>query len=198
MDKPAKNDYPLTELIARRWSPRAFDGQPVPTTALRSALEAARWSASCFNEQPWRYIVARRDDPENFERAVDCLSDGNKPWAPKAGALLISVARTTFSHNDKPNRHAWHDVGQASALFTIQALSEDLWVHQMAGFSADRARESFGIPEGFEPVAMMAVGRQGDASDLPEKIAERERAPRSRRTQDEFVFTGTWGRKAEW
>jgi nitroreductase len=192
MDRPAPTDHPVHELIARRRSPRAFAGQAVTSAQVRSLLEAARWAASCFNEQPWRYIVALRSQPEAFEKLLGCLVEGNRVWADKAQVLMLSVACTSFAHNGKPNPHAWHDVGQASATMAIQAAAMGLQIHQMAGFDHDRARAVFGIPEGFEPVAAIAVGHPGDPALLPAPLRERETAPRARRPVTDFVHGSAW------
>ena len=192
MKKTAETAFPVHDLIAERWSPRAFADRPVATELLGSLLEAARWAPSCFNAQPWRYLVARREDAEGFERLAACLVEGNA-WAREAPVLMLAVARTTFEHNGKPNRHAWHDVGLASQSLALQAQALGLATHQMAGFDADRARKLLGIPAGFEPVAMIAVGHPGEAGALPGPLAERERTPRGRRPLEELAFGPAWG-----
>lgn len=194
MLKPAENEYEIEELIAKRWSPRAFSTQAIEPEKVRSLLEAARWAASCFNEQPWSFIVAPKTDAEEFERLLDCLVESNRRWAQHAPLLMLSVARLNFERNNKPNRHAFHDVGQAVASLTLQATALGLVVHQMAGFEIEKARREYDLPEGFEPVAAIAVGYQGDASKLPEDLRERELAPRTRRAQESFVFKGKWGK----
>jgi nitroreductase len=198
MRKETPTDHPVHDLIAARWSPRAFAPETVPAESLRSILEAARWAASCFNEQPWSFIVARREDESEFEKMLDCLMEGNRGWAKNAGALILAVARSSFSRNDKPNRHAWHDVGQAAANLSLQATALGLVVHQMAGISPDKAREVYAIPEGYEVVTAIAVGKAGDPGSLPDPLREMENAPRQRRPQAEFVFGGSWGTNADW
>lgn len=198
MEKPATTEYSVHELIARRWSPRALAPKPVPAEALRSLLEAARWAPSAFNEQPWSFLVARREDADEFETMLGCLVEGNQAWARNAGALILTVARTTFSRNDKPNRHAHHDLGLAAANLTVQATALGLAVHQMAGILPDRAREVYGIPDGFDVVTGIAVGYPGATDDLPEKLRGAEQAPRQRKPQSEFVFRGAWDRPAGW
>lgn len=197
MEKPADSQYEIHELIKKRWSPRAFSGQAVEPEKLRSLLEAARWAASCFNDQPWNFILATRDDREEFARLLNCLVESNILWAQHAPVLMLSVARLNFEYNGKPNRHAFHDVGQAAANLTIQAAALGLFVHQMAGFDAAKAREQFSIPEGYEPVAAIAVGYLGDPDSLTAELRERELAPRTRRPQESFVFTGKWGKTFE-
>jgi nitroreductase len=192
-ERPAENQYPIHDLIKRRWSPRAFSAQAVEPSKLLSLLEAARWAASCFNEQPWSFIVATKENEKEYERLLGCLVESNARWAKHAPVLMLSVAKLNFERNAKPNRHAFHDVGQAAASLTLQATALGLAVHQMAGFDIAKARERFSIPEGYEPVAAIAVGYQGDAGSLPEDLREKELAPRTRRPLESFVFTGTWG-----
>lgn len=195
MDRTAPADHPVYDLVARRYSPRAFTEQDVTPAQVLSLLEAARWAASCFNEQPWRYIVAMRDQTEIYQKLLGCLVEANRVWAGKAPVLMLSVASTHFSHNGKPNPHAWHDLGQASANMALQAETLGLQIHQMAGFDRERARTVFAIPEGFEPVAAIAVGHPGDASLLPEPLRERETAPRQRRPVTDFIHGNTWGER---
>jgi len=196
--KPAATDHEVHELIRDRWSPRAFSSEPVSDADLHSMLEAARWAASCFNEQPWRFLVARRDDEAEFARLLSCLVASNRSWAKGASALLLTVASTKLAHNDQPNRHALHDVGLATAQLSLQATALGLVVHPMAGFSAERARELYAIPEDFECVAAIALGHPADLSELSEDVRMREMAERLRRPQAEFAFTGTWGAPLPW
>lgn len=193
MEKPAPTDHDVHDLIRRRWSARAFSEKLMGDAELRSLLEAARWAASCFNEQPWRFIVARRDDRAEFDRLLSCLGESNQRWAKGAAVLMLSVASEGFARNGKRNRHALHDVGLAAAQLTLQATALGLAVHQMAGFSSERARELFAIPEGFEPVAAIAIGYPGDPDGLPDDLRERELGGRSRKPQSELAFAGTWG-----
>jgi len=191
-NKSALTRYPVHELIRDRWSPRAFADRPVDRETLGSLLEAARWSASCNNEQPWSFIVARKEGGVRFEQILRCLVPGNQPWAQSAAVLLISLARTTFAANGKPNQHAFHDVGAATAQLTLQATSLGLIVHPMAGVDRDCIRAEFSLPEGIEVVAAIAIGWPGDPESLPERYREREKAPRERKSLDEMVLGG-WG-----
>jgi nitroreductase len=181
-------------VLARRWSPRAIDPQrPVPREAIRTLLEAARAAPSSFNEQPWRFLVFDGQDRDALELARSCLAAGNA-WARSAPALLLSVAAERWSKDGSWNRHAQHDVGLASENLAIQATALGLAVHFMAGFDVDRARQLFGIPEGFTPMAMIAVGYPGYAEALPQKLRERELAARERKPLEEIVFAGHWNR----
>jgi len=193
MQKPAQTDYPIHELIRERWSPRAFAAdKPVTAETLGSLMEAARWAPSCFNEQPWRFIVETKDNPEGFEKLLKCLVAFNQSWASGAHVLMVSVAAERFAKNDKENAHARHDVGLATENLVLQAQALGLVSHQMAGFDGDAVREAYGVPEGYTPVTAIAIGHQGDPDDLDEKLAERERAPRTRKNLDELFFSGAW------
>jgi nitroreductase len=195
--KTARPDHPILDLVARRWSPRAFADRPVEAEKLRSLFEAARWAASCFGEQPWSFVVAPRQDAEAFETLAGCLVAGNA-WARQAPVLALSVAALNFARNGAPNRHAWHDVGLAMGNLSAQATSLELFVHQMAGFDPDRARQLLDIPATHAPVAMMAIGYLGDPSTLTPEQQQRETAPRQRKSLAEFVFGGKWGRTSDW
>jgi len=195
VQKTADTNYPIHELIAGRWSPLAFGRQPVSRETIGTLLEAARWAASCYNEQPWRYLVAMREDGASFERLAGCLVEGNA-WAREAPVLLLAVACTTFERNGKPNAHAWYDVGLSVANLVLQAESLGLRAHQMAGFDGDRARRVLSIPTDHDPIAMIALGAPGDASTLPASLAAREAAPRERRPLDTIAFGAGWGERA--
>lgn len=188
MEKPAQTAFPVEPLIRRRWSPRAFDERPVEPEKLASLFEAARWSASCYNEQPWSFIVATRDEAAEFARLLSCLVEGNQAWASHAPVLMVSVARLNFTQSGQPNRHAIHDVGLATAQLMLQAIAMGLFAHPMAGFHPDKVRELYGVPQGHEPVAAIAVGYPGDPAMLKEALRQRELAPRVRKSQDDFVF----------
>ena len=190
--KIAEPAYPIHDLIATRWSPRAYAPTPVAAEELRLLFEAARWAASGGNGQPWSFIVAGQDDPETFARLVGCLNEGNVPWASQAPVLGLVVAQTVRD-NGRANRTAFYDAGLAMQNLAIQATARGLALRQMGGFSPDTARETFAIPAGHEPVVMFALGYPGDPSGLVERHREQELAPRRRRAIQEFVFGPTWG-----
>lgn len=190
MEKLARTEHPIHELLARRWSPRAFAERAVEREKLLSLLEAARWAASSFNEQPWAFLVATRASREEFERMLGCLAEGNQRWAQRAPVLMLSLAKMSFDRSGKPNRHAFHDVGQAAANLTVQATALGLHVHQMAGIEVEKIRQTYSLPEGWEPVAGLAIGYLGDPSTLSERHRQSETAPRTRKPLDSFVFTG--------
>lgn len=196
MNKSAPTDVTFHELIRNRWSPRAFSDRPVAAEDLRSLFESARWAPSSNNEQPWAYLVATQEDGGNFAKMLGVLVEFNAGWAKHAPVLALSVAHLKAQRDGKPNRVALHDVGSASAQLTFEANARGLQVHQMAGFDAEKARQAFAIPPDWEPVAAMAIGYPGNPESLPEKLRERELAPRTRKPLAEFVMTGGWGHTA--
>ncbi|MGC4095996.1 MAG: nitroreductase family protein [Nitrospira sp.] len=194
MEKPAKTEFKIHDLLARRWSPRAFDERPVEADTLLTLFEAARWAPSSNNEQPWRFIVANKSQQAtDWNRLFDCLVEGNRKWAVRAPVLILSVASMNFEDDGMPNRHAFHDTGLAAENLVLQATASGLVAHQMAGFDIEKARAEFHIPTGYEPVAMIAAGYPGDPTVLSERLRERELQTRSRRPISESVFSGRWG-----
>jgi nitroreductase len=191
--KQATPDYPIHDMLARRWSPYAFADRAVSEDDLRSLFEAARWAASSYNEQPWTYIVAMKADPTEFERLLSCLVEGNQAWARAAPVLALGCANLRFTRNGKPNAAAIHDLGLASASLTLEATARGLFVHQMIGILPDKARELYRIPEDIEPKTGLAIGYAADPETLPEKYQQRDLAPRTRKPLAEFVFAGEWG-----
>jgi nitroreductase len=177
--------------LRRRWSPRAFDDRSIELEKLRSLFEAARWAPSSNNEQPWRFLVATKENTTEYDRLFGCLVEGNQKWAYRAPALLLSVAKLQFE-DDSPNRHALHDTGMAVENLVLQATALGLVAHQMAGFRIDQARTDCKIPAGYEPVAMIAIGYPGDPAQLSDRLRAREVHPRVRKPLTEFVYSATW------
>jgi nitroreductase len=193
MEKPAPTQYAVHDLIRRRWSPRAFSDRAVHPDELRRIFEAARWAPSSANEQPWSFVLATKKTRADYDRLFSCLLPENQLWVWQAPVLMLSVAKLTFDEDRSPNRHALHDVGLAVENLVLQALSQDVFVHQMAGFEVEKARELLNLPAGYEPVAMIALGYLGDPNTLPEKLRDRELSSRVRKPLTEFVYGGRWG-----
>jgi len=196
MEKVAQTDYPIEEILKRRWSPREFSDRMVEPEKLLSLFEAARWAPSSFNEQPWSFILATKQEPEEHAGLLSCLVEGNRQWARQAPVLLVSVAKLNFDRTGKPNRHAFYDVGMAVGNLMVQATALDLFVHQMAGFSAEKVSEIYGVPDAFAPVAVIALGYGADVDLLPAPVREAESKPRSRKPIQSFVFQDHWGQIA--
>lgn len=178
----------ILEIIQERWSPYAFSSAPVEEFKLKAMFEAASFAPSCSNEQPWLFVFTTQSEKEIFNDYVGFLSDGNKVWAKYAYALAISMARTRFSKSGKPNRHAFHDTGMAVSNLLLQALSLDVYVHQMAGYSVEKVKDYFKIGEDIEPVAMIAIGYLGDGSLLTPELLKRDEKRRPRKSVTEFVY----------
>lgn len=193
-DKEKENQQqPIHPLLQKRWSPRAFSNELLSQKQIQTLFEAARWAPSSYNDQPWYFLYATRGKEDQHEKLLSCLNEGNRSWAREAPLLVIAFARTHFSRNGRPNRHAWHDVGQAIAHLTIQAAAMDLYVHQMAGFSLEKTIETYNIPGEYEPVTAFVVGRLGEPKQLEDESKRAsETKPQRRKPQEEFVFEGAW------
>ncbi len=194
--KHASPDHPIHPLIAERWSPYGYADRSLTEEDLRSLFEAARWAASSMNEQPWRFIVATRQQPEAFTRLLTCLVEGNRDWAAHVPVLVLTAAKKTFARNGKPNVTAWHDVGLAAATLTLEATSRGLVVHQMRGILPDQAREVYGIPDDYDVVTAIAIGYPGSADELSEKLRDRDLRARTRKPLRDLVFGDRWGTSA--
>ncbi len=188
--KAAQTSCPVHELIASRWSPRAFSDRDVSREQLISLLEAARWAPSCYNEQPWCFIVARKSDTKTHEKLLGALMEVNQLWARHAPLLILTLGKKTFSHNGTPNPYALHDAGMALSNLALQATALGLSVHFMGGFDRDAARAAFAIPDDYELGAVAAIGYAGDPKGLPENFRQAEMAPRTRKPLADLVYGG--------
>ena len=193
--KAADTHHPIHELIRERWSPCAFAEHPVEPAKLHSLFEAARWASSANNRQPWHFIVGTSARPDDQARLAAVLNERNRRWAERAPVLILVVAQLS----PQPGREqgSLYDVGLAVGNLVGQAVALGLVTHQMGGFDADKARATLGIPAGFAPIAMIAVGYAGSPEALPEDLQEREGALRTRKPLEEFVFEGQWQLAAE-
>ena len=180
------------ELIRSRWSPRAFSNKEVSKEDLVVMLEAARWAASCFNEQPWRFLVAPKSDPAAFAKFLNLLVPANQVWAKEASVLLITAAKRMFSHQETANHYGMHDTGAALANLFLQATALGLQGHGMGGFDRERARQDLSIPDDYEVAAAVALGYPGSPDSLPEKYRDMELAPRKRKPLGQIAFGSAW------
>ena len=192
MEKLADTTYPIEPLLKQRWSPRAFADRPVEVDKLLSLWEAARWSASCTNQQPWYFIVATKADQTEYARLLSCLRDNNQAWASQAPVLMVSVAKLTFDMNGQANRFAFHDVGLAAANLIVRPRPGPVCAPD-GRFLSGQGQKLYSVPEGFEPVAGIVLGYPGDPATLPEDLQQRELAPRTRKPFETFIFQGAWG-----
>jgi nitroreductase len=197
--KLATTSVKIHELIQTRWSPRAFAAEkPVSHDDLLALLEAARWAASCFNDQPWRFLVCNKNtNSDSWHNAFSILAERNQLWAKNAPILILAIAMHNFNHNDKPNRWAMYDTGAACASLSLQATALSLIVHQMGGFDAELASEVFHLPHDCTPMAMLAVGYQAEVDTLADDFKATELAERSRVALSERFYAGQWNQGFE-
>ena len=195
IEKKAVTEFDIHELIAKRWSGRAYDpSRPVDNQLIGQLIEAARWAPSCFGDEPWRFVICNKStNAEAWHKAFECLVEGNQAWAKDAEVLVLICCNTVLTTNGKPNAYGKYDSGAAMMSLSIQATELGLMVHQMGGYKADKAREVFSVPEQFDTVAMATIGYQLPADKLPEDVKERELAERSRAEMSTHFFADTWG-----
>jgi nitroreductase len=186
--KRAVTKYPVHELITKRWSARSFSNKPISDYQLFTLFEAASWTASSMNEQPWRYKYATRDNQEEYMKYHSCLLPGNKPWSADGAVIIISLAKTTFSKTGAANRHYFHDVGAANNNLLLQAVSMDIYGHMMAGFDIDKTIRTFDLPPDLEPVCFIVLGYLGHPEKLEEPYQTRELQVRTRKSLDEIIL----------
>jgi nitroreductase len=181
-------------VVQERWSPRSFKMDPVEPDKLHRIFEAARWAASSYGEQPWRFIVGVKGQGNTWQKLYDSLAEFNQAWNQHTPVLVLICSKLKFSHNDQENFHNGYDAGQAAATLALQATAEGLHTHQMGGFSRTLMREHFNIPEGYHPYTAMSIGYRDEPDALPDKYDFRnsERAPRTRKPLSELVFTQGW------
>lgn len=193
MHRKAQTAVPIHPLLAERWSSRAFSDDPVAPELVLSLLEAVRWSASCFNGQPWRFIVATRDDPEQHARLAACFTTSNQRWVPRAWVVMIALAVDTFEVDGSANRLAQYDVGLAVQNMVVQASAHGLNVRQAAGIDIARIRAEYAVPEGVTVMCGVMIGYPGDPDTLVDPLPQRERQPRTRKPLSELCFSGRFG-----
>ncbi|SMG50403.1 Nitroreductase [Marivirga sericea] len=181
------------DLIKKRKSTVAFSEQEVSKAQIEQIFEATRWAASCFNEQPWRFIVATKDNEALHEKVLNGINPHNQKWAQNAPVLMLTFAKKSFSLNESPNMHSWHDVGLAVGNMSAQATAMGLYLHQMAGIVRDNIFNDFDIPEDYEAVTAIALGYKLDVEDVPEDLKEREQKQRNRKSLNEIIFDQDWG-----
>ncbi|MBP7274540.1 MAG: nitroreductase family protein [Saprospiraceae bacterium] len=182
--------YPILSEIKNRWSARAFSEQPIAHDTLMQLFEAATWSFSANNAQPWAYIYAHRADTTHFDKIADCLVPFNKNWADKAAVLILALAQITTDDGSK-NPWALHDLGAANMNMLTEATANNIVGHIMAGFDKDKARTYFQLPEQYEPVAVIALGYWGDPNLLNDTLKMREFSPRTRKNIADVAFNGS-------
>ncbi len=182
----------ILDVLSQRWSPRAFAPRIVEQEKLAEVFEAARWAPSCYNDQPWEFVLTRRGQDPAYQQLLACLMPANQAWAATAPLLVLNTVRQNFLHNGKPNRWAFYDLGLAVGNLLAQATALGLSVHQMAGFDAALAHSSLGLPDDHEAVAVMAIGYLGDATLLPAGVEEKSPTLRERKSREALLHIGGW------
>ena len=185
--KLADTDFPIHNLLARRWSARSFSTKSVEKSKLFSILEAARWAPSSRNEQPWRYIIFTNENPDKLHHAQTVLLEINS-YAKRAPILICAITKKTYSDNQNYNRLHFHDLGAANENMFLESFNQGLIMHEMGGFNREKAREIFKIPDDYEVGIMIAIGYQDSHEILPERYREKANSPRERKQLSEIAF----------
>lgn len=194
MIKKTNNTYSFNSLIENRWSTRAFRPTKIEQGKINSILEAACWAPSAFNEQPWRFIIGSKGG-ETYDKIFETLIEWNQKWAAKADVLVLNIAKRNFTHNKMPNATFEYDLGQAVAFMTLEVVNQGLFSHQMTGFDSKKAAELFNINDDFKIVSVIAIGHYGNTEELPEDMANSEKAERNRKSFDSLVFEESFTEK---
>jgi len=190
--KEAQPDFPIHSLLAKRWSPRAFQNKKVEREKLLSIFEAARWSPSGSNQQPWTYIVGMKGD-NTYKRIFECLVEFNQIWTKTVPVLVLSCGKKVMNEKEEINPYYMYDVGQSVAHMTFQAMHEGLHIHQMGGFDTEKTVRLFEIPAKYKPLSVIAIGYLGEHTLLPERMQKSELDERTRFESKEWIFSGKFG-----
>ena len=188
LENPRKPTHEINNLILNRWSPRSMSGEEINDNDMMSLFEAARWAPSSYNNQPWRFIYAKRNSA-SWEKFFNLLVDGNKVWTKNASVLVVIVSRKNFEHNEKPSITHQFDTGAAWENLAIEATSRGLVTHGMQGFDYDKARKELEIPDGFDVMAMIAIGKKAPRENLPSELQKIE-FPNDRKPLSEIIMEG--------
>ncbi len=188
MKKYRKPEHKVNKIFINRWSPRAMSGEEITNEELMTLFEAAKWAPSSYNNQPWRFLFAKRNT-ENWDLFFNLLAEGNKLWAKNAAVLIVIISKTTFDYNNKPLKTHTFDSGAAWENLALQTSLKGLVAHGMEGFDWERAKKELNIPDDYKVEAMAAIGKPGKKEDLPEKIREGE-VPSSRKKISEIASEG--------
>ena len=181
--------HKINSLFIDRWSPRSMTGEDIDDVDLMSLFEAARWAPSSYNNQPWRFIYAKRNNTESWNKLFDLLYEGNKVWAKNAAALVVVISRKNFEYNEKPSVTHQFDAGAACENLALEAVDLGIATHAMEGFDHQKAKTNLGIPESYNVMAMMAIGKRGPKENLTPKLQDAE-FPSDRKPLTEIVMEG--------
>lgn len=193
--KQPQLNYAIHSLIASRWSPRAYDSRPIEPNKLQRIFEAGRWAASSSNMQPWFFLLGFKGD-DVYEKIFSTLAEFNQLWVHASPVLCLAIAKTITS-NGEENKSCEYDLGQAVANLSLQAISEDIYTHQIGGIDLARIAEILEIPSEYKVKVAFTLGYLGDPESLHPNLKKLEFSPRSRRLLNETVFTGKFGQPAD-
>ena len=185
-----KAEYKINKLILNRWSPRSMTGEQLSDKELMSLFEAAKWAPSSYNNQPWRFIYAKRNS-EYWNKFLDLLVEGNKVWAQNAAVLIVLISRKKFEHNESPSVTHSLDTGAAWQNLALEASSKNLVAHGMEGFDYEKAKEVLKISDNFQVEAMIAVGKLDKKSKLSEAYKKME-LPSERKPLKNIIMEGSF------
>lgn len=188
VEKVRHNDHSINSLIINRWSPRAMTGEEMSETELIPLFEAARWAPSSYNNQPWRFLYAKKNSA-SWPIFFDLMIDFNKGWVKNAAVIVVAISGKNFEHNKKPSRTHSFDTGAAWMAMALEGDARGFVVHGMEGFDYERARKDLNIPDDYEVEAMIAIGKRAPAETLPEGMRKNE-TPSSRKPVDEIAIEG--------
>ena len=195
MNKKAKTSVEIDSILASRWSPRSFDGTDIKPDDILRLQEAARWSPSSFNEQPWRYIIAARNQWEAFNIIINCFLERNIYWSRQASLVGLVFASKVMEANDSVNLSAHMDVGLATASIIYQAESLGYKSHLLGGIDRKKVKKTYTIPTGFDILCGLVIGKQiDDIRMLDESHRKMEVTERTRKELNEIFFFNSWGK----
>ncbi len=189
-ERTRKTTYSINPLILNRWSPRSMSGEELHNEEIMSLFEAARWAPSSYNNQPWRFIYAKRNT-EHWDRLFNLLAEGNRAWAKNSSLLVVVISRKNFEYNEKPARTHQFDAGSAWENLALEAFSRGIVAHGMQGFDYDKARIDLEIPADFEVMAMIAIGKKGPRESLSPELQEKEKLS-DRKPLEDIVMEGIY------
>jgi nitroreductase len=191
VQKARNMTFEINPVIVNRWSSRSFASYDIDDKDLFSLFESARWAPSSSNSQPWRFIYAKKNS-ENWNDFFNLLIDFNKQWCADASALVVVVSRKNFENNGQPSVTHQFDTGAAWENLALQAVSQGLVTHAMAGFDHDNARKILQVPDDYEIMVMIAIGKRGTKEKLSPDLQARE-TPNTRKPLSEIVMAGKFG-----
>ncbi len=188
VEKVRKNEYGINSLILDRWSPRSMTGEEMPEKELKALFEAARWAPSSYNNQPWRFLYARKNS-ESWPLFFNLMIEFNQGWTKNASAIGVVISTKNFEHNNKPSHTHSYDTGAAWMALALEGSARGYVVHGMEGFDFEKAKKDLEVPDDYQVEAMFAIGKRAPASQLPAELQKRE-APSTRRPLEEIMIEG--------